>query len=145
MLRRGYAEKSAERRDLTRIQSVERNNYFIQKQFVELLGLIRTAESILEHIEVSDKSRLLEMSHECRVTIERCCNDPCNLDTFYYSTGRPCGGNGCGQKEYCECEWQIINKLLLLMTIKNVPLDQWVIFELLKCRMCVLERVGYKN
>lgn len=145
MLRRGYSERIDNKRDMTRIQSVERNNYFIQKQLVELLGLLRSAESMLEHIEFRDKSKSLAMTRDNRVTIERCCNDPCNLDTFYYSTGRPNCGSGCGRERYCECEWQILHKLMFLMTIKNVPLDQWVLFELLRCRMCILENVGYKN
>lgn len=144
LLRHGY-EKTNNERHLTRIQSVERNNYFIQKQFVELLGLLQSAESMLENIDVRDKTKLVAMAHENRVTIERCCNDPCNLDTFYYATGRPNCGSHCGRDKYCECEWQILNKLLLLMTIKNIPLDQWVLFELLRCRMCILESVGYKN
>ncbi len=143
MLRRGYSEKDQNKRDLTRIQSVERNNYFIQKQLVELLGLLHMSESMLGQIDVADKSKLLDMTRDNRVTIERCCNSPCNLDTFYYSTGRP--NCGCGRERYCECEWQILHKLMFLMTIKNVPLDQWVLFELLRCRMCILEKVGYKN
>lgn len=144
LLRHGYAKANNEQR-LSRIQSVERNNYFIQKQFVELLGLLRSVESMLEHIDVSDKSKLVAMTHENRVTIERCCNNPCNLDTFYYATGRPNCESNCDRNRYCDCEWQILNKLLLLMTIKNIPLDQWVLFELLRCRMCILESVGYKN
>lgn len=145
LLSRGYAQKLNETRDLTRIQTQERNGYYIQKQFVDLLGLLKTAESMLEQIDVVNKASILAMARENKVTIERCCNDPCNLDTFYYSTGRHSCHTPCNRQTYCECEWNIINRLLTLMTIKNLPLDQLMLFELLRCRMCILQSVGYKN
>lgn len=143
-LRQGY-EKENKPVSMSRIQNIERNNYFIQKQLVELLGLIKKCEDILSLIDektLKEKTQILTVTHENKVVIERCCNNPCNLDTFYYSTGRPCT-DPC--MRYCDCEWQIINKILFLMTIKNMPISQLLLFDLLRCRINVLQKVGYNN
>ena len=143
-LRSGY-ECENKNTGISRIQYIERNNYFIQKQLVELLGLIKTCENILASMDgksLKEKSKVLRVTHENKVEIERCCNNPCNLDTFYYATGRPCF-DSC--MRYCDCEWQIINKILFLMTIKNMPISQLLLFDLLRCRINVLQKVGYNN
>ena len=143
-LRQGY-ENENKNENVSRIQNIERNNYFIQKQLVELLGLINTCENILSLIDekaLKEKSKVLAITHENKVEIEQCCNNPCNLDTFYYSTGRPCF-DPC--MRYCDCEWQIINKILFLMTIKNMPISQLLLFDLLRCRINVLQKVGYEK
>lgn len=145
MLRKGYAQTTNP--SVCRIQTLERNNYYIQKQFVELLSLLNACENLLNDLDESEfvrgKASVLNTTRENKVVIEKCCNNPCNLDTFYYATGRPSCSPPC-RRSYCECEWRVINKLLFLMTIKNLPIDQLILFDLLKCRMCVLQEVGYK-
>lgn len=129
--------------DNCRVGVCERNEFFNKKQLNILYEKLSRCEQSLKSLMSIDKGNdflkdALMSTQNNTVSIATCC-DPCEPDCLYYSRGcldiRRC----C--EDYCNCEWDVINKILFLLTIKNLPISHLILFDMLRCRTSILQKV----
>lgn len=145
------------------VASLERNDYYNEKQLCLLNQKLSLCNNALKKLSKLDNSVFLQdaivKTENNSVSISNCFRHSCDWDCLYYSTACP-DQNSCRSKQpcftdrgfccddfnsccrdYCDKEWEVINKILLLLTIKNLPISHLILFDMLKCRTNILQKV----
>lgn len=151
------------RKEEDTIRVLERNEYYNTKQLGTLYQKLENCNILLSKIAAyKDKTFLheaIKTTQNNSVAISGCFHGSCDWDCLYYSTASPDQNSCCPQnkscpdcgfgdwsfdeccREYCNCEWDVINKILFLLAIKNLPISHMVLFDMLKCRTNILQKV----
>lgn len=136
------------------VATLERNEYYNEKQLRLLHEKITLCNEALKTLVKFDNKSFLheaiEKTENNSVSIASCFRRSCDWDCLYYSSACPdqnscrpdpcCDFNSCCN-DYCSKEWDVINKILLLLAIKNLPISHLILFDMLKCRTSILQKV----
>ena len=157
-----YSKSLASRE--SQVAFLERNEYYNEKQLFLLNQKLILCNNALKRLSQLDNKSFLQEAIEktennC-VAIASCCGKNNDWDCLYYSSACPeqnsCRPNKrhcrsdndfccddfnicCG--DYCDKEWEVVNQLLLLLTIKNLPISHLILFDMLKCRTSILQKI----
>lgn len=122
----------------TQVEICEMTELRQKAELEELFRLLSMCESFFKWIE-GDKDQLKEMIDTTKsdiVTIEGCCNRY-GLDYRYACEEdfHPCKDFDKDCKKYCKCEFEILDKIIKLLSLKNSIIDKQCMFRLMKNRM----------